>query len=137
MAYGSVVTYRTLAFPWYFANQIDEGGSTIHVKTMHYPGTKGIQTLNMSQGEFRIVHTGTIRASTQDSLDAFVNKVGSVCDGAVGALTLHGNILTSIFSESVEYGSQRKMGGNGGLSATMPSHYAREFTITYVDKNTD
>jgi hypothetical protein len=135
MAYGSIVNFRGLTFPWYFANKVNDGSRTINVKKIHYPGTNGIQALNMGTGEARRVHTGTMRKSTQASLNGFIGKIYSVCDGATGQLIYQGITETDVYCESVEYGLQYKADGNGGISASTRSHYARDFTITYVNKD--
>lgn len=139
----SQVKYRNYTFPSNWSNSINVGAPENRVKSITFPGVKGMLALNMNQAGRPVVHTGTVRKTTQALLYSTRNAIESLCDGAISSaaggggtsfgLIFHGTqSLNSVIANGVQWGRMFRACGNGGISSTNTDYYGLPFTINYT-----
>lgn len=134
MAYGQSVLFGSITFPGRFCNKITYGGAEVRVKTIGFPGVRGVLPLNMRNAAREIRHSGVIRVSTEASLNSFVSALNTHCDGTLRNISFHGQQITSVFANSVNYGTRYAAFGKGGGS-TAGTYFGLSFDIVYTDIN--
>ena len=128
-----IVTYKGYSFKANATEVVNIGSPAIRQKVIRYPGVTGENNLNMRTAGRPIVQSGTLRESTQGSLNNTIALVESLCDGERGTFVAHGRTLPSVYANTLDWGVQFGAFGRGGNPSTSGDYFGQPYTINYIE----